>query len=98
VDLKLEGAQLRLRVTDDGCGFDPAHPAEGRTMAGRIARGNGLANMRRRLTDIGGGCEIGSEPGRGTTVTFTVFLHEDGRGQQVVGKTYDDTKNISGVR
>ena len=98
VDLKLESAQLWLRVADDGRGFDPANPAEGRAMAGRIARGNGLANMRRRLTDIGGTCEIRSEPGRGTTVTLTVPMHDNGRGEQLVGKTYDDTKNFLGLR
>jgi len=76
VELKLEAAQLALRVADDGRGFDPATPADGHAVAGRIACGNGLANMRRRLAEIGGACEIRSEPGHGTTVTFTVPLRE----------------------
>jgi signal transduction histidine kinase len=74
VELKLEAAQLALHVADDGRGFDPAAPADGHAAAGRIACGNGLANMQRRLVDIGGVCEIRSEPGRGTMVTFTVPL------------------------
>jgi signal transduction histidine kinase/ligand-binding sensor domain-containing protein len=74
VELKLEAAQLALHVADDGRGFDPATPADGHAAAGRIACGNGLANMQRRLVDIGGVCEIRSEPGRGTMVTFTVPL------------------------
>ena len=74
VDLKLEAEQLTLRVADDGRGFDSAAPVAGHTLAGRIAHGNGLANMRRRLAEINGACAIHSEPGRGTTVTFTVPL------------------------
>jgi signal transduction histidine kinase len=74
VELKLEIAQLTLRVADDGRGFNTATPAEGHAAIGRIARGNGLTNMRRRLADIGGACEIGSKPGMGTAVVFTVRL------------------------
>ena len=62
----LEAAQLTLQVADDGRGFGPATPA------GHIACGNGLANMQQRLVEIGGVCEIQSEPGCGTRVTFTV--------------------------
>ncbi len=76
VELKLEAEQLTLRVADDGRGFDTAAPTDGHPLAGRIAHGNGLANMRRRLAEISGTCEIHSEPGRGATVTFTVPLHE----------------------
>jgi signal transduction histidine kinase/ligand-binding sensor domain-containing protein len=71
VELKLEAAQLTLRVADDGRGFDAATPIDGRAKD-RIARGNGLANMRRRLVDIGGACEISSKPGMGTTVVFSL--------------------------
>ena len=74
VELKLEAAQLALQVADDGRGFDTATPGGGHAAAGRIASGNGLANMQRRLGEIGGACEIRSQPGRGTTVTFTVPL------------------------
>ena len=74
VELKLEAAQLAVRVADDGYGFEPAFPADGRAVAGRIACGYGLANMQRRLVEIGGACEIRSSLGHGTTVTFTVPL------------------------
>jgi signal transduction histidine kinase len=72
VELRLEAAQLALQVTDDGRGFDTATQVDGHVAAGRIACGNGLANMERRLVEIGGTCKIRSERGRGTTVTFTV--------------------------
>jgi len=66
VELKLAAAQLTLLVADDGRGFGQGTPA------GRLATGNGLANMQQRLGEIGGRCEIHSEPEHGTTVTFIV--------------------------
>jgi signal transduction histidine kinase/streptogramin lyase len=63
VTLALADGCLSLTVQDDGRGFDPAIAA---------GAGNGLANLRRRLSDIGGRCEIESAPGRGARVTFTV--------------------------
>jgi signal transduction histidine kinase len=74
VEFKLEAAQLALQVADDGRGFDITMPGDGHAAAARIACRNGLANMQRRLAEIGGVCEICSEPGRGTTVTFIVPL------------------------
>ena len=73
VVLKLEAQKIILTVTDNGCGFDavqsdlisPPKPD-------RISQGDGLANIRRRLAEIHGGCEIQSVPGLGTTVKFTV--------------------------
>jgi len=74
VELELKAARLTLRVADDGRGFDPATPVVAHPGVGRITRGNGLANMRRRLADIGGEGEIKSQPGIGTTVAFTLLL------------------------
>lgn len=48
---------LRLRVHDDGAGFDLAS-----------SQGIGLALMRERARLVGGHCSIASIPGRGTTV------------------------------
>lgn len=76
VELKWEPAQLTLSVADNGRGFDTASSARNPAASGRIARGNGLANMRRRLADIGGACDIASKPGTGTTVVFTLPLYE----------------------
>jgi signal transduction histidine kinase len=45
-------------------------PASGQS--NRIARGNGLTNMRHRLEKLGGHCEIRSAPGQGTGVKFVV--------------------------
>ncbi len=53
---------LTILVQDDGCGFQPA----GSTI------GNGLANIKHRLADIGGSCTYESSPGHGTTVRMAV--------------------------
>jgi signal transduction histidine kinase len=66
VSLQLNEAGLKIAVTDNGCGFDP----------GRVAKpGNGLANMRKRMEDIGGTLEIISEPGKGTRVQLKLPAH-----------------------
>ena len=60
VQVDFDGSALSISVKDDGCGFDPV----------RAGVGNGLANMKRRLDQIGGSLLIESQPGRGTTVSF----------------------------
>ena len=56
---------LRLTIEDDGCGFN-ASPA--RERAGERKGCLGLAGMRERLALIGGGLEIESAVGGGTTI------------------------------
>jgi signal transduction histidine kinase len=53
---------VRLAVTDDGAGFDPAMASDG----------FGLAGMRARLDEIGGALSVRTEPGLGTTITAEV--------------------------
>lgn len=75
VELKQKSSKLILLVADNGRGFDSRGlPDNAPPKPDRIARGNGLINMKQRLSEIGGGCEIASEPGQGTTVKFTVPL------------------------
>jgi PAS domain S-box-containing protein len=66
VELRLDfrDSQLELEVRDDGCGFDPR---------GANAQRNGLRNLRRRLSELGGECSIKSRLGRGTAVRITLF-------------------------
>jgi signal transduction histidine kinase len=56
---------LEIQVADDG---------RGGAGAADTSTADGLANMARRLADIGGRCAIESEPGRGTTVRFILPL------------------------
>jgi signal transduction histidine kinase len=56
--------RMTLTVADDGVGFDPA------TATG----GTGLVNLRDRLGALGGGVEVTSRPGQGTSVCGFVPL------------------------
>ena len=67
VALRLDGgagSELRFSVRDDGAGAPD----------GEIAPGVGITNMRDRLSTVGGGVDITSTPGVGTTVFGTVSL------------------------
>ncbi len=73
VSLQVGAADFVLSVVDDGCGFEPEPPCELANPAKpRAIRGNGLVNMRQRLEEIGGLCEIQSPLTKGTKVTFHV--------------------------
>ena len=64
VELRLEreAEGLRVRIIDDGQGFDPSAAADG----------NGLGNMARRAAAIGASLAIDSQPGQGTQVVVTL--------------------------
>jgi signal transduction histidine kinase len=65
VRLDAQNGGLRLAVSDDGAGFDPADPA-------LRARRLGLTSMEERARALGGRLTIASRPGEGTTVTLEV--------------------------
>jgi signal transduction histidine kinase/ligand-binding sensor domain-containing protein len=66
---------FELAVEDNGRGFAVGEKRKNSPVVpGRAASGNGLDNMRRRLTAIGGSCEIQSASGAGTKVIFSVQL------------------------
>jgi signal transduction histidine kinase len=52
---------VRLRISDDGSGFDPQAAAV-------RGRGFGLTSMRERAHAVGGSFDVRSRPGRGATV------------------------------
>jgi len=56
---------IRLRVRDDGRGFDPVAVA-------RTSRRLGLTSMRERAAALGGTLRVDTAPGAGTTVTLEV--------------------------
>ncbi|WP_438482348.1 two-component regulator propeller domain-containing protein [Oleiharenicola lentus] len=62
----VENNRLQIVITDNGRGF-PSSPPES-------PRGNGLANLRARMADLGGTCEISVAPSGGTALTFDVPL------------------------
>lgn len=65
--ISFEDGRIAIEIADDGRGFDPA------TMA--TTRRNGLGNLRERMREIGGTCEITSQPGTGTRVLLCAPLH-----------------------
>jgi len=62
VDLRSEDGWLTFTVSDEGPGFEPA----------RAGAGSGLQNMADRMAALGGGLEVRSAPGHGTTVSGRV--------------------------
>jgi signal transduction histidine kinase len=60
-----------VTIEDNGKGFDPARPEQGR---------NGLANMRKRASEAGAVCSIISSPGAGCRVVLTVPLVRPAKG------------------
>jgi signal transduction histidine kinase/ligand-binding sensor domain-containing protein len=65
MEIAYDDNQTRLRVSDDGCGFDPV------TLNG--ANGHyGLISMRERAEQVKGRVRIDSAPGRGTLVEAVV--------------------------
>lgn len=67
VDVTLDrgAAGTVLRITDDGCGFEPAATR-------RAGRHLGLVSMRDRANGVGGTLTVASEPGKGTTIEMEV--------------------------
>ncbi|MEV6958281.1 GAF domain-containing sensor histidine kinase [Streptomyces sp. NPDC051207] len=67
VDVTLDrvGGGAVLRVTDDGCGFDPRSVR-------RAGRHLGLVSMRDRVGGVGGRLTVESMPGKGTTIEMEV--------------------------
>ena len=68
VTLRQEAGTLEIEVADQGQGFDPAH------LVSTISKetGLGLASIQNRLEFFGGGLEVLSAPGKGSS--FTIVL------------------------
>src|SRR5262249_29739277 len=62
-------------VEDNGCGFDP-------TAVLAKSKRSGLANMSRRMKDLGGEFSIVSQPGKGARLEFAVKLVRNVNGQR----------------
>jgi len=75
IALELLADGFVLTIADNGRGFEvapsknyPSSAADGT----RLAAGNGLRNMTKRLEEIGGRCDWETAPGKGTRVKMTV--------------------------
>jgi ligand-binding sensor domain-containing protein/signal transduction histidine kinase len=63
---------LTVKVQDDGRGFEVGEQSGD---CHRVAAGNGLPNMFRRIETLKGRCDLASAPGKGTRVTFSVAVN-----------------------
>jgi PAS domain S-box-containing protein len=70
VSIRREGADVRIRVEDDGVGFEP--PKNGFHVS--RAGGFGLFHVGERLRHFGGRLDVESQPGHGTAVTVIAPL------------------------
>ncbi len=64
IEIAYEGSTVRVRVTDDGAGFD--------TGSEPVPTRLGLRGMRERASLLGGRVQVKSAPGQGTVVTAVV--------------------------
>lgn len=64
ISLEDKDAGVLVSIRDDGPGFDPEAPSDPYHF--------GIRNMKERAEVVGGWCEISSELGKGTTVSFWV--------------------------
>ncbi len=72
VSIKRSGANILIKVEDDGVGFDMKRLCP----RGGKPDGFGLFSIRERMRHVGGQVEIKSAPGQGTRVTVTAPLRQ----------------------
>ena len=68
VEVRRQDEHLRIVVSDQGVGFDPA------TLTGTSSGGLGLSSIRQRLEYLGGCVDIASAPGEGCRITLAAPL------------------------
>jgi len=66
IQFVIENERLRLNLSDNGCGFDPA----------RADSGNGLRNMQERVKRLNGVLKLNSSKGKGTVIDLVVPLSQ----------------------
>jgi len=77
VDVTEDGKTLRIRIVDQGQGFDPRVRTEG----------FGLTGMRERVNLAGGSLDLSSAPGEGTTIVATLPVRRRDKTDERLSKT-----------
>lgn len=75
VEMNANGGSFELKVIDNGRGFGTVAPPAAKDQPRGGRGGNGLTNMRQRLTAIGGECQVSSQPPEGTAVIMRFPLN-----------------------
>jgi signal transduction histidine kinase len=68
--IQWQGPRLIVVIQDNGRGFDTSKAKADR---------NGLFNMAHRMSELGGSCDISSQPGKGCRVEFSIPLKQPRR-------------------
>ena len=72
IDLTFEENGMRVKIQDDGCGFDPEQLMKTQSSHRPTL---GLAGMQERAALLGGSVNIKSSPGRGTLIEANIPYH-----------------------
>lgn len=72
--ISCDSSEFVINVEDNGSGLNGAVSKSGEDAS---AAGNGLANMRQRMADVGGDCRIESQAAQGTRVRFVFPLNRN---------------------
>jgi signal transduction histidine kinase len=64
INMSIENENLRLEIRDNGIGFEKT----------TVKKGNGLQNIVKRMTDLGGSLSINSAPGQGTQIKGVIHI------------------------
>lgn len=94
-DFRIENETLFLEIKDDGRGFDAEEilSAEFSPEKG----GNGLVNMRRRASELGGNCRIVSSVGGGTIILLKISLNHSEEDSSVPAQSGGENTNGSRI-
>jgi len=71
--MAFKNESLEINIFDNGKGFDAGAKLADAGLGSGLS-GDGLINMRKRLENLGGSCQIDSTPGRGTQICFVIPL------------------------
>ena len=82
ISMSCENASLEIRVEDNGKGFDAKTQLAGDSHSNDMH--DGLRNMTKRFTDVGGQCFIESTVGSGTAIKFILPLKTAGKAEMTL--------------
>ncbi|HUA64296.1 MAG TPA: two-component regulator propeller domain-containing protein [Alphaproteobacteria bacterium] len=75
VEMNAGAKEFELKVIDNGKGFETVAPPAMKEQARGGRDGNGLRNMRQRMTSMGGECLVLSQDAHGTAVIMRIPLY-----------------------
>ena len=82
IHMGIDSTMCEITVSDNGRGFSPAGLAQEAALlspaAATARNGNGLANIRQRVGEVGGEFRLESEPGHGAKLVFTIRVPLEG--------------------